>query len=175
MLVHGLQGANDRTWLWEGPSRPSVGESSAASVATGGESFRSEVRCCSGLSPLLRPSLPLTTSKQPSEPSNSVPGAYPSSTQPHGQRPRHVLWPRDLLPLDFPQARILAFGYDSRVTKGFREQANKNNVFAHAQDLLCALAASRQTEGRPLIFIAHSLGGIIVKDVRTPATHSADD
>jgi hypothetical protein len=75
-----------------------------------------------------------------------------------------VYWPRDLLPRDCPNARIIAFGYDSWVTRGY-VAADKGSIFSHAKDLLYALDRIRE-RGRRLMFVAHSLGGIIVKEVR---------
>ena len=76
-----------------------------------------------------------------------------------------VFWPADLLPQDCPQARILTFGYDSRVSRFFSGPANQSNVFSHARDFLYALNRGRQeAQERPLIFVAHSLGGIILKE-----------
>jgi hypothetical protein len=77
------------------------------------------------------------------------------------QRPTY--WPRDLLALDIDDVRILTYGYDSHITKGY-SSANKNNIFAHAKDLLFALQREKPRRRR-LIFIAHSLGGILVKEV----------
>lgn len=58
----------------------------------------------------------------------------------------------------------MTWGYDTAVTKGIAAPTNKSNIFAHAKDLLYALDRERP-QGRPLIFVAHSLGGIIVKEV----------
>jgi hypothetical protein len=74
-----------------------------------------------------------------------------------------VFWPRDVLPKDCKRARILTWGYNTVVTKGY-EAANKNNIFAHAKNLLAAIKRERPQE-RPIIFVAHSLGGILVKEV----------
>ena len=85
-----------------------------------------------------------------------------------------VFWPADLLPQICPCARILVFGYDSKITNYGASSTNKNSIYSHAKDLLFAL--SRATEltggapGRPIIFVAHSLGGIVVKEVSTCAT-----
>lgn len=74
-----------------------------------------------------------------------------------------VFWPQDLLPNDRPDVRILTWGYDTVVTKGW-QRANKNNLFAHAKDFLYALERVRPSQ-RPIVFVAHSLGGIMVKEV----------
>jgi hypothetical protein len=81
-----------------------------------------------------------------------------------------VFWPKDLLPTECPRARILTWGYDTVVTKGYGA-ATKNNIFAHARDLLYALEREREHD-IPLIFVAHSLGGIIVKEVGSGSVNS---
>ncbi|KAK4449170.1 hypothetical protein QBC34DRAFT_406129 [Podospora aff. communis PSN243] len=78
----------------------------------------------------------------------------------------HVYWPRDLLPLSLPQARVLTFGYDSRVRHRFASSVDKGTVCDFAWDLLLALErCRRETSPRPLLFVAHSFGGIVVKEM----------
>jgi hypothetical protein len=75
-----------------------------------------------------------------------------------------VYWPRDLLPCDHHNIRVLTYGYDSHISRFFAGPTNKNNIFQHGNSLLEALA--REREGcaeRPIIFVAHSLGGLVVK------------
>ncbi|KAH6895556.1 ankyrin repeat-containing domain protein [Thelonectria olida] len=72
------------------------------------------------------------------------------------------LWLRDSLPDHIPNARIMTFGYDSAL----RNSKSRMTVFDFAQDLLERLLAERKdpTEReRPLIFLCHSLGGIVAK------------
>ena len=79
---------------------------------------------------------------------------------------REVFWPRDLLPKVFPQARIITWGYGVQIEKMFAS-ASQATIFHHAQTLLSDLAMLRGSEPdrkKPLVFIAHSLGGIVVKD-----------
>ncbi|KAK0747113.1 hypothetical protein B0T18DRAFT_466791, partial [Schizothecium vesticola] len=81
-----------------------------------------------------------------------------------------VFWPRDLLPFDLPNVRVLTFGYDANIATISSRRAN-NSIFTTAQDLVVRLAATRESlDGlTPLIFVAHSLGGIVVKEVSSDA------
>lgn len=83
-----------------------------------------------------------------------------------GDRSKDVYWPQDLLAEDLPMARIMVFGYNTYVTRGY-QAANQANIFSHARDLLYGLDTKRRKgmADRRLVFIAHSLGGILVKEV----------
>ncbi|RBR15754.1 hypothetical protein FVER53590_25932 [Fusarium verticillioides] len=85
--------------------------------------------------------------------------------------PASVCWPVDLLAKDFPDSRILIFGYDSKITKYSSGAVSENSVFSHAKDLLFALAQERPLH-RPLICVAHSLGGIIFKEMLSRSSSS---
>lgn len=71
------------------------------------------------------------------------------------------IWLKDFLPTRMPHSRILIFAYNSNIafatsTAGLREAA---------ESLLLRLSAERRGDAseRSLIFIAHSLGGLVVK------------
>lgn len=80
------------------------------------------------------------------------------------------LWLRDLLPLSqgFGNARIMTFGYDARP---WLKSANKISArwFNSAESLLADVRSMRMTTntpyGKPIMFIGHSLGGIVIKRV----------
>ncbi|KAK3681681.1 hypothetical protein B0T22DRAFT_348844, partial [Podospora appendiculata] len=77
-----------------------------------------------------------------------------------------VCWPRDLLPTNFPSARVLTYGYDTHVRHRLGPVLNSTTVYDISGDFLVVLEACRRSEpSRPLLFVAHSLGGIVVKEM----------
>ncbi|KAH0562629.1 hypothetical protein GP486_002692 [Trichoglossum hirsutum] len=73
-------------------------------------------------------------------------------------------WPKDFLAKDVPTARILTFGY------GNLESELATSIKGLGQLLLGSISFDRAQHGnatRPIIFVAHSFGGLIVKSVRT--------
>jgi hypothetical protein len=87
-----------------------------------------------------------------------------SSFKRHDVR-KPVYWPRDLLPATLPNARVLTYGYDTNIRHRFDAPVSKSTVYDIGLDLLVSLEAERRSEPlRPLVFIAHSLGGIVVKE-----------
>ncbi|KAL9111404.1 MAG: hypothetical protein Q9187_007923, partial [Circinaria calcarea] len=91
----------------------------------------------------------------------------------HGERTwskNGVLWLQDegFLPDRFPNARILLFGYNSRVATG----TSNAGVMDIATALLNRLRIKRRDDPqRPIVFLCHSLGGIIVKQALVRAMH----
>ena len=53
-----------------------------------------------------------------------------------------LCWPRDLLPTDIPDARILTFGYDASLIK-FWGKVSQSSLADHALGWLAALADHR--------------------------------
>ncbi|KAL7915400.1 hypothetical protein GGI35DRAFT_466844 [Trichoderma velutinum] len=84
-----------------------------------------------------------------------------------------VFWPADLLPKECPNSRILMFGYDSKVTKYTAGSVNQSSIHSHGKDLLFALRRERDLD-RPLVFVAHSLGGIVVKEMLAKSSSSPE-
>lgn len=74
------------------------------------------------------------------------------------------VWLRDFLPAEFPNARVFSYGYDAGDVFG---AGTTIDVTFEATMLLNDLEFDRQgaAKNRPIIFISHSLGGIIVKKV----------
>ncbi|KAJ5736314.1 uncharacterized protein N7483_001439 [Penicillium malachiteum] len=79
----------------------------------------------------------------------------------------NCFWPVDLLPevLASQRPRILTYGYNANVT-AFTDGASRDSIVSHAETLASNLAANRNLRDcsdRPIIFVCHSLGGLVVK------------
>ncbi|MCJ1381674.1 hypothetical protein MMC17_004785 [Xylographa soralifera] len=135
ILVHGLRGHPYKTWA----SSKGAGDERAASSS----SWRLRIK--SHLKP--------TTS--PAEDNSTQEGA--------SSRQQEVFWPKDYLANDIREARVWIYGYNVDVIGGLFQANNKNSVSGHGRDLKARLEREISNED-PIIFVAHSLGGIIVKD-----------
>jgi hypothetical protein len=77
----------------------------------------------------------------------------------------HTLWLRDLLPENLRNYRALIWSYkaDPFTAPGTR---STQSILAHANNLVADLYADRQLENafdRPIIFVCHGFGGLLVK------------
>lgn len=79
----------------------------------------------------------------------------------------HAIWPATLLGpiLQEEKARILVYGYAAQVAS-FTDGVSGDKIHHHAEQLVAELAANRRASKateHPIIFVAHSLGGLVVK------------
>ena len=75
-----------------------------------------------------------------------------------------TLWLKDLLLQRLPRTRVMTFGYDASVVGNTSVAGIRDN----ARKLLVFLRNKREDDGtrhRPIVFVGHSLGGIIIKQV----------
>ena len=89
-----------------------------------------------------------------------------------------VHWPSKLLGQDLPDTRILSFGYDADVVNIWgRGPASSSRLSNHAESLVGRPVRERErsdTETRKIIFIAHSLGGLVTEQALTHSKNSAE-
>ncbi|KAF2107279.1 hypothetical protein BDV96DRAFT_557932 [Lophiotrema nucula] len=82
---------------------------------------------------------------------------------------REVFWPTDLLvestspeEKTFPRARILLYGYETNVNSLC--WLTERTLYHHANHFVGLLAKARTScKDRPLLFVVHSLGGLLVR------------
>lgn len=76
-----------------------------------------------------------------------------------------IHWLQDLLPSHALPARVLSFGYTADASSFFG-RGSSDRILEHAHTLVAELEADRALENaskRPIIFVCHGLGGILVK------------
>lgn len=95
-------------------------------------------------------------------------GGHWKTTWRAGDDDESPIWLRDRLPVAFDgigvRARILSYGYDSKTVFG----RSITDIDSAARTLLGRLRGSGkqdQHEEAPILFVAHSLGGLVVKQV----------
>ncbi|KAK2730723.1 hypothetical protein FQN57_004185, partial [Myotisia sp. PD_48] len=84
-------------------------------------------------------------------------------------------WPSELLKKDVSNSRIFTFGYDADVASFWGP--SQNRLTNHASNMVADLVGVREdtgTEGRALIFIVHSLGGLVVERALQYSKDSAE-
>jgi Putative serine esterase (DUF676) len=77
---------------------------------------------------------------------------------------REVVWLKHLLPDIIPNARVLKYNYDSR----YLMNAPKENLRSIASRLVLGIhelrSREKNTQNRPIIFVGHSFGGIVIEE-----------
>ncbi|KAH6674237.1 Alpha/Beta hydrolase protein [Halenospora varia] len=75
-----------------------------------------------------------------------------------------VFWPEELLIKDLEKCRMISFGYDSGVMHSDTAEITQGSLESDARYLCSLLTSERSkdgTEARPIITVAHSLGGLV--------------
>ena len=72
------------------------------------------------------------------------------------------LWLRDFLPMQLPTARIMSYSYNS-ATVFSKADTDINDEAAMLLDRLNGERRSGEEITRPIVFVSHNLGGILVK------------
>jgi hypothetical protein len=77
----------------------------------------------------------------------------------------NFMWLRDALPQRYPRIRVLAYGYDTQLIESKSFQSIEDLSLALINAIRAADLAEPST--KPIVIIAHSLGGIVVKQAFT--------
>ena len=87
-----------------------------------------------------------------------------------------VHWPSELLRQDIPDARILSFGFDADIVN-FWNPVSNSRLSNHAESLVGDLVRKRErtnTETRKILFVAHSLGGLVIEYALSHSRNTAE-
>ena len=87
-----------------------------------------------------------------------------------------IHWPSGLLGQDLPDTRIMSFGYDADVVNLWNP-ASKSRLSSHGENLVGDLVRERErtdTETRKILFVAHSLGGLVTEYALSHSRHAAE-
>ncbi len=153
IFVHGLGGHPQKTW--EYGRMPNQASTTSSRKRSGTRLFTRIFGQKKTVAPADNP---------PSESSTSMNSDRTSESR--GSQPsEHCYWPFDLIPTEFDNVRIITYGYDSNPSHFYVGRTVQMNISQHSQQLLQAISDARANcRGRPVIFVAHSLGGILVKN-----------
>jgi len=152
VAVHGLQADADETWR-TGLSKGKEKETGSKEKHTANFGVSKSKSIDS--SPRKEPALSKDT--PPNEPSEA----------PRSLLSKEVNWLKDphMLPEAYPKARIMTFGYSA--TPASSEESLDDALLRIAEQLLQRLDKARgppnEASGRPVIFIGHRFGGIVIE------------
>ncbi|GKT93566.1 ankyrin repeat-containing protein [Colletotrichum tofieldiae] len=85
-----------------------------------------------------------------------------------------AVWLRDFLPQDVPGIRVLLYGYDTTLPGSLSRQSI-GDLGGILLERVVAFRAGDGTTRRPLIFIGHSLGGLLIKEALIRARRRRGD
>ncbi len=146
VFVHGLWGHPRKTWETEAlptsaSSRPqTVRSSSDPSIGGGKTSIVGQLMRTVSKSPSIHSVATFSTTSGSRALRGSVDSSFQEIDGSSRSKSNKIYWPRDLLPADLPDARILTYGYDADVIGTLKGEAGRANSFtAHGQDLLVKL------------------------------------
>ncbi|GAB1320192.1 hypothetical protein MFIFM68171_10402 [Madurella fahalii] len=147
IFVHGLRGHPQHTWE-DSRDRSSVDRGNKdAGTATSRK----------------RNILTALFKSKPSSSARTSPTTLIADKETSEENPNKLFWPDEYLTQDIPDARVWTYGYNADAIGGLFRANNKNSVSQHGRDFAVRIERDIRNED-PILFVAHSLGGIIIKD-----------
>ena len=95
----------------------------------------------------------------------AIHGIYENGSQTWTHPQTNILWLRDLLPPELSHARVLAYHYNIEGLWSSSEN-HRERIVSFSTNLIAELVADRQLANaveRPIIFICHGFGGIVLE------------
>lgn len=133
------------------------------------------------------PDVPLVADEKYTSPGvhNRTKGRYSVSGDKWLQEPlgdesigRSFCWPMEWLPKDFPNIRVIGLNYDSSLSQwsasGCPCEKYDGKLEKRAGEFLKKLANSNIGQDRPVVWVGHSMGGLLIKSIINQAATSDD-
>ncbi|XP_065086920.1 protein SERAC1 isoform X2 [Ochlerotatus camptorhynchus] len=133
------------------------------------------------------PDVPLVADEKYTSPGvrNRTKGRYSVSGDKWLQEPlgdesigRSFCWPMEWLPKDFPNIRVIGLNYDSSLSQwsasGCPCEKYDGKLEKRAGEFLKKLAKSNVGQDRPVVWVGHSMGGLLIKSIINQAAASDD-
>ncbi|KAI0164334.1 hypothetical protein GGR52DRAFT_585622 [Hypoxylon sp. FL1284] len=93
----------------------------------------------------------------------AVPGLAGHAVDSWKSSTNNDIWLRDYLPKDEPNTRVLLYGYDTTLLEIDSRMSIEEMGFFFLE-ILISFRQGNNTNRRPIIFIGHSLGGLLIKE-----------
>ncbi|XP_029731877.2 protein SERAC1 isoform X1 [Aedes albopictus] len=91
---------------------------------------------------------------------------------------RSFCWPMEWLPKDFPNIRVIGLNYESSLSQwsasGCPCEKYDGKLEKRAAEFLRKLARSNIGQDRPVVWVGHSMGGLLIKSIMNQAAASDD-
>lgn len=91
---------------------------------------------------------------------------------------RSFCWPMEWLPKDFPNVRVIGLNYNSSLSEwsasGCPCEKYDGKLEKRAGEFLKKLARSNVGQDRPVVWVGHSMGGLLIKSIMVQAAQSDD-
>ncbi|KAI3333095.1 hypothetical protein F4824DRAFT_491112 [Ustulina deusta] len=82
------------------------------------------------------------------------------------------MWLRDYLPKDIPNHRVILYGYNTKLQESQSKQSIED-LGATFMENITSFRDATESSQRPIIFIGHSLGGLVIKEALLRADGSS--
>lgn len=186
-LLEGIASSNDAELLTLQPtppkSHPSISDTATQELI---QALQEDEPLSSEWS-VVFPDLPLVADEKYTSPGvrNNPEGRYSVSGDKWLQEPlgdesigRSFCWPMEWLPKDFPNIRVIGLNYESSLSQwsasGCPCEKYDGKLEKRAGEFLKKLARSNIGQDRPVVWVGHSMGGLLIKSIMNQAAASDD-
>lgn len=85
----------------------------------------------------------------------------------------------DWLPQEYPNIRVIGLNYETSISEWSLNvmcpcEKNKSSLQERSSELLNALSASNVGQNRPIVWVGHSMGGLVAKSILVQSLSSAE-